>query len=321
MRRRRKRDESGTASDRPLGPVLARLPPSDRTCDDRSCGFGQTTTKSVAISAGGDRAAITVETIQFDARVERGSATVHERVEDDGPSSTSPKWRAAARLVPSDGRLAWFGWSVAVRWDVAVIGRPTKSGPSYNNAVYAYRRNPSDGGWTEAALLQPREGPTRGRSFGWSLSVSSYRTVAVGAKDDGGGSVYAFRPSPVPLVDRGGPDRRGRLGAQQVRFPRLRRRPVGARRYAGRGVPVVARDVDGGRGVRSGGGVRVSARPIDGGVMVPLLPPSGTGMGLCNPLKNPERYLELGGVSRRVSDFGRNAGERNPFIIDPPCPL
>ena len=29
--------------------------------------------------------------------------------------------------------------------------------------------------------------------------------------------------------------------------------------------------------------------------MVPLLPPSGTGMGLCNPLKNPEQYLELGG--------------------------
>ena len=155
------------------------------------------TTKSVAISAGGDRAAITAGKIQFDARVKRGSATVHD--------STSPKWRAAARLVPLDGRLAWFGWSVAVWGDVAVVGRPTKSGPSYNNAVYAYRRNPSDGGWTEAALLQPREGPTRGRSFGWSLSVSSDRTVAVGAKDDGGGSVYAFRPSPAGEDGGGGP--------------------------------------------------------------------------------------------------------------------
>ena len=36
-------------------------------------------------------------------------------------------------------------------------------------------------------------------------------------------------------------------------------------------------------------------------------------MGLCNPLKNPERYLELGMVSRRVSDFGRNARESKPY--------
>ena len=53
--------------------------------------------------------------------------------------------------------------------------------------------------------MRPQEGPTRGRLFGWSLSVSSDCTIAAGAKDDGSGSVYVFWPSLVDEDGGGGP--------------------------------------------------------------------------------------------------------------------
>lgn len=191
---------------------LTRLPPGDASCDRRFCERGQTTAKSVAAS-GYSGGLVAVGTVQYNSLVENGSVTVYAppRLQDEydpssappssaDPSSSPPRsWEAVARLVPADGRAAWFGWSVAAADGTIAVGRPTTCGLAYSNAVYVFRDDGPPGGtsagagvggWREAAVLR-----ARGADFGWSLAVARDRTIAAGAKDDGSGSVFVFRPA------------------------------------------------------------------------------------------------------------------------------
>jgi len=94
-------------------------------------------------------------------------------------------WVEEAKFLPSHGSTdPWFGWSVSVSGDVALVGR----------SAYVYR---FDGArWVEEANLLPSDRFTD-TSFGMSVSVSGdVAVVGAHGNDDNGsdsGSAYVYR--------------------------------------------------------------------------------------------------------------------------------
>jgi len=86
----------------------------------------------------------------------------------------------------------FFGQSVSISGDTAIIGAPQDPGPG---SAYVYVRNPVTNLWTEQQKLLASD-DADGDHFGYSVSISG-DTVIVGAygNDDGGtnrGSAYIF---------------------------------------------------------------------------------------------------------------------------------
>ena len=110
-------------------------------------------------------------------------------------------WREQAKLLPSDGVASdWFGESVAISGDTAIVGafRDDDSG-SDSGSAYVFVRDPQTGSWREQAKLLPSDGAT-GDWFGLSVAISG-NTAIVGAyrDDDSGsdsGSAYVFVHDP-----------------------------------------------------------------------------------------------------------------------------
>eukprot|EP00567_Pseudictyota_dubia_P002266 CAMPEP_0197466536 /NCGR_PEP_ID=MMETSP1175-20131217/65105_1 /TAXON_ID=1003142 /ORGANISM="Triceratium dubium, Strain CCMP147" /LENGTH=829 /DNA_ID=CAMNT_0043002583 /DNA_START=149 /DNA_END=2635 /DNA_ORIENTATION=- len=152
---------------------------SKLVADDGSCldGFG----KSVAIS--GD--SVIVSAVGDDDRGNHsGGAYVFTRV--------GTEWVQEAKLVPSDGEEEeWFGNSVAISGDLAVVGafRDDDSG-LWSGSAYVFRREGLT--WKEEAKLLPIDGASR-HYFGTSVSISG-DTILVGAHghDDSRGAAYIF---------------------------------------------------------------------------------------------------------------------------------
>ncbi len=112
----------------------------------------------------------------------QGSAYVFTR--------SGSSWIRQDQLVPSDGALwsDYFGWSVAISGDTAVVGKNGEN--NGQGSAYVFTR--SSGTWTQQDKLVANDGePSRG--FGKSVAVSG-ETVVVGA--DGWsahqGSAYVF---------------------------------------------------------------------------------------------------------------------------------
>lgn len=80
----------------------------------------------------------------------------------------------------SNHRGPYFGWSVAVSGNIAVVGAPDAN--AYDGAAYIFVRGAS--GWSTtptATLSDPR--PGKNEQFGYSVAVSA-ETVVVGAPND-----------------------------------------------------------------------------------------------------------------------------------------
>ncbi len=111
-------------------------------------------------------------------------------VEDNGaqyPLTIDPLLERA-RLTASDGKEGdYFGWSVALSDDTAVIGAVGNS--SYKGAAYVFMR--SLGAWVEIQRLTAPDGGA-GDLFGYAASVSG-NTLVIGAPyAPGGGAAYVF---------------------------------------------------------------------------------------------------------------------------------
>ena len=137
------------------------------------------------------------------------------RDDDSGDSSGSAyvfvrsgsTWEERAKLTASDGVAGdWFGWSVAVSGDTAIVGA---KGDNYNGSgsgsAYVYVRSGST--WEERAKLTASDSMA-GDSFGSSVSVSGDMAI-VGAPycDDNGdmsGSAYVFDISPFVTAPSSG---------------------------------------------------------------------------------------------------------------------
>ena len=101
------------------------------------------------------------------------------------------------KLVPDDGATSdWFGKSVSISGNIAVIGSPNDDGNfAGSGSAYVFHFNGTE--WVQQAKLLPSDGGGQGFNFGWDVSASG-NAVLIGAyaTDDNGngsGAAYVFR--------------------------------------------------------------------------------------------------------------------------------
>ncbi len=109
--------------------------------------------------------------------------------------------RSEARLLASDGASKdWFGYSVAVSGDVAVVGAVFDDDNGWNSgSAYVFRYDPDSSGWVQEEKLLAPDWPGNDH-FGTSVAVSG-DVALVGADYDHdnspfAGSAYVFRYDP-----------------------------------------------------------------------------------------------------------------------------
>ena len=143
--------------------------------------------RSVSIS--GDYAVIGAPRYDDDNGSNSGSAYVFER---DGAGN----WSERAKLTASDGAASdYFGSSVSISGDYAVIGAPQDDDNGYSSgSAYIFERD-GLGHWNEVQKLTASDG-AEGDWFGNSVSISGdYAVVGAYHDDDNGfesGSAYVF---------------------------------------------------------------------------------------------------------------------------------
>ncbi|MEW6745734.1 MAG: FG-GAP repeat protein [Planctomycetota bacterium] len=112
-------------------------------------------------------------------------------------------WREEATLGASDGTAAnYFGMSVALEGDVAVVGAPRANGKAdISGAVYVYRCKGTS--WVEEAKLLGQDSAAYDY-FGWAVCLQG-ELLLVGAiyNDNRSGVVYLFRHSPSGWSEEG----------------------------------------------------------------------------------------------------------------------
>jgi hypothetical protein len=122
-----------------------------------------------------------------DNGVDSGSAYVFTR--------TGTTWTQQAKLLASDGETHdWFGYSVALSGDTAIIGAPSDDdNGDYSGSAYVFTRTGTT--WAQQAKLLPSDG-VQWVQFGISVSLDD-NTALIGAQytDSGKGAAYVFTRS------------------------------------------------------------------------------------------------------------------------------
>ena len=96
-------------------------------------------------------------------------------------------WAEQAKLEPNDGGMAdWFGQTVAIDGDTALVGSPNHGG-SLRGAAYVFVRTGTT--WTQQAKLLPPDLADYDR-FGWSVALSG-DTALIGAIGEQGPSIVS----------------------------------------------------------------------------------------------------------------------------------
>ena len=161
---------------------MAKLTASDGEAGDR---FG------VSVSVSGNIAIIGAYRDE-DAGESSGSAYVFEKDVSTG------HWNQTAKLTASDGApFAFFGVSVSVSGNIAIVGADQGNDDDGVNSGYAYvfEKDDSTGQWNQAAKLLASDGASDD-AFGLSVSISG-NTAIIGAYQDNdngsdSGSAYVF---------------------------------------------------------------------------------------------------------------------------------
>ena len=125
-----------------------------------------------AISLSGDTLVVGAQQKTIGSNTAQGAAYVFTRSGTTWTQQGSP-------LLASDGAEGdWFGWSVGVAGDTAVVGAPnqTQGTASYQGAAYVFQRS----GTTWAQAGSKLTAGAADTSFGWSVSISS-NTIVTGA--------------------------------------------------------------------------------------------------------------------------------------------
>jgi MYXO-CTERM domain-containing protein len=113
---------------------------------------------------------------------------------------SSGVWTQQAKLLPNDGaEYDWFGVSVALTGDTALVGASGHIGSAY---VFAR----SSDVWTQQAKLLANDGAENDR-FGVSVALSEDMALVGAAWDDdkapNAGAVYVFVPEPESVCEDG----------------------------------------------------------------------------------------------------------------------
>jgi hypothetical protein len=161
---------------------IKKVTASDGASGDR---FGY----SVAIS--GDYALVGAYWEDPSGTSNAGSAYIFDRTYGLGVG-----WWQRAKLTASDkGADDYFGHSVAISGDYAVVGAYSDNYSGDNKgSAYVFERSGIT--WPEKRKIRPQVAPTYGDYFGWSVSISGdYIICGCPYDDDGGmssGSAYIF---------------------------------------------------------------------------------------------------------------------------------
>jgi hypothetical protein len=124
--------------------------------------------------------------------------------DDDGTDAGSAvffrevdgSWRAAGKALALDAATRkYFGWSVSIDGDTAVIGaRGDNERGQGAGAAYVFRE--INGAWRQIAKLTAEDGQA-GASLGWAVALSGNTAVVSAYMDDGlgtdSGAAYVFR--------------------------------------------------------------------------------------------------------------------------------
>ncbi len=151
---------------------LARFQPDDLNVDEA---FGR------RAALDGDFALVAA----WGHRSGRGAVYVFHRDDETG------EWSRYDKLMADDAaENDWFGQSLSIRDDVALIGAPRKDGGT--GAVYVFRHDPATASWRQTARLDV-DGLDQNARFGGSVAFRDGRAV-VGApgQDNFSGVVYGF---------------------------------------------------------------------------------------------------------------------------------
>ena len=137
--------------------------------------------ESVAIS--GDYAVVGAA-YDGDHGASSGSAYIFKR--------NGTAWTQEAKISASDGAAEdFFGWSVAISGDYAVVG--AYGAGTWSGSAYIFKRDGT--AWTEQAKITASDGAVDD-NFGWSVAISGdYAVVGAYLDDDAGlqsGSAYIY---------------------------------------------------------------------------------------------------------------------------------
>lgn len=111
---------------------------------------------------------------------------------------TGSQWAEQQKVLASDGTQGdWFGWSVAVSGDTALVGAYGRDDKGIDSgAAYVFVRNGSS--WVQQQKLLASDGQ-QADWFGWSVSMDGDTALISAAGDDdggmGAGSAYVFQRS------------------------------------------------------------------------------------------------------------------------------
>lgn len=151
------RDEAGAWN------MVAELAPDDRMKDDN---FG------ISVSLDGDKAIVGIlrPSVEGDSELR---AYVFER-------NTNGVWKETARLKPPQETLEWFGFSVSISKNTAVVGSYGNKGFLGEGSAHVYERM-ANGSWVHVQQLQPVE--ERDSGFGRHVEVQN-DTALVAVSND-----------------------------------------------------------------------------------------------------------------------------------------
>jgi|GEM_PF-4287429 len=116
---------------------------------------------------------------------------------------TDGRWVQEVKLTASDAAAGdWFGTSVAIHGEVAMVGArfDDNENGDYAGAAYLFRRS-ADGRWVQAAKLTAPDGEA-GDRFGVSVSIHGDMAIVGADRDDNEkGAAYVFRRGEIGEVE------------------------------------------------------------------------------------------------------------------------
>jgi hypothetical protein len=109
-------------------------------------------------------------------------------------------WGSEQKIQAGDKATSdYFGWSVSISGDYAIVGAPYEDtgGTTDAGAAYIYKRDPSTGVWGSEQKIQASD-KQQGDEFGFSVSISGdYAIVGAYLEDTGGttnaGAAYIYK--------------------------------------------------------------------------------------------------------------------------------
>jgi len=137
----------------------------------------------ISVSISGDYAIVGAYSDDGPAGADQGSASIFKR------NGTSGEWELQGSKLynPDAAANEYFGYSVAISGDYAIVGAPYDNGTagSAQGSASIFKRNTSTGEWELQGSKILNSSPAAGDNFGWSVSVSGDYAMVGAPYDDG----------------------------------------------------------------------------------------------------------------------------------------